>query len=138
MPLGSNHGFYIIDAAEMFAGIGDLQEFEIGSHAIQLHREIFRLHLDLEDLPQMANRLVSAKREECDFLTGIIGRGEEGKTLDVVPMKVCEHDHDLFLLVPDGEEVASQIAQSVPASMMAMRLVSVKVICRQVVLPPNC
>ena len=60
----------------------------------------------------MANGLVPAKREERDFLTGIIGRGKEGKTLDVVPMKVCEHDHDLFLLVPDGEEVASQISQS--------------------------
>ena len=110
--LGGDQGFHIVDAAEVFAGVGDLQKLEIGSHLFQLHWEVFRLHLDLEDLPQMTNGLIPAKREERDFLTGIIGRGKERKALDVVPVKVRERDHDLFLLVPDGEEVAPQISQS--------------------------
>ena len=96
----------------MFAGIGDLQELEIGPHAIQLHREVFRLHLDLENLAQLADRLVPAERQERDFLAGIIGRGKERKALDVVPVKVRERDHDLFLLVADGEQVAPEISQS--------------------------
>ena len=96
----------------MFAGIGDLQELEISSHLFQLYWEIFRLHLDLEDLPQMTNGLIPGKREEHDFLTWIIGRSKEGKALDVIPVKVRECNHDLFLLVSDGEEVAPQISQS--------------------------
>ena len=110
--LSGDYGFHIVDAGEVFAGIGDLQELEIGSHVFQLHREIFRLHLDLEDLPQMANGLIPAERQERDFLTGIIGRGKERKALDVVPVKVRERDNDLFLLVADGEEVSAQISQS--------------------------
>jgi len=112
MSLSGDDGVYIVDAAEVFAGISDLQELEIGAHVIQLHREILRLHLDFENLPQIANRLVPAERQERDFLTGIVSRGKEGKALDVVPVKVRERDHDLFLLVPDGEEVAPQISQS--------------------------
>ena len=79
---------------------------------IQLHREIFNLHLDFENLPQIANRLVPAERQERDFLSGIISRAKERKALDVVPVKVREHDTDLFLLVADGEEISTQISQS--------------------------
>src|SRR5438105_6009916 len=112
MPLGGNNGVYIIYAGEAFAGISDLQELEIGPHVTQLHREIFRLHLDFENLPQIANRLGPAERQECDFLPGIISRGEEGKALDVVPMKVGERNNDLVLLMANGEEVSAQISQS--------------------------
>ena len=94
------------------ARISDLQELEIGPHVIQLHREIFSLHLDFEDLPQIANCLVPAEREERDFLLGIVSRGKERKALDVVPVKVRERDHDLFLLVADGAEVLPQISKS--------------------------
>ena len=58
MPLSGDYGFHIVNAAEVFAGISDLQKLEIGAHVIQLHREIFGLHLDFENLPQIANRLV--------------------------------------------------------------------------------
>jgi hypothetical protein len=79
---------------------------------IQLHREIFSLHLDFENLPQIANCLVPAERQERDFLPGIISRGKKRKALDVVPVKVREHDNDLFLLVADGAKVSAQISQS--------------------------
>src|SRR5438067_12683943 len=111
VPLSGDHGFHIVDAGEVFAGISDLQELEIGPHVIQLHREIFRLHLDLENLPQIANCLVPAERQERDFLPGIICRGKERKALDVVPVKVRQPDKDLFLLVPDGAKVSAQISQ---------------------------
>ena len=62
VPLSSDYGFHIVDAGEVFAGISDLQELEIGSHVIQLHREIFSLHLDFENLPQIADCLVPAER----------------------------------------------------------------------------
>ena len=55
-----DYGFQIVNAAEVFAGISDLQGLKIGAHVIQLHREIFRLHLDFENLPQIANCLVPA------------------------------------------------------------------------------
>src|SRR5205807_5514743 len=112
MPLSSDNGIYIVDAGEVFAGICDLQELEIGPHVIQLHREIFRLHLDFENLPQIANRLVPTERQKRDLLAGIISRGKERKALDVVPVKVGERDNDLLLLVADGEEVSAQISQS--------------------------
>jgi hypothetical protein len=96
----------------VFAGISDLQELEIGPHVIQLHREIFSLHLDFENLPQIPNCLVSSERQKRDFLLGIISRGKERKALDVVPVKVREHDNDLFLLVADGAKVSAQISQS--------------------------
>src|SRR5882724_6091700 len=112
MPLGGDNGFYIVDAGEVFAGISDLQELEIGPHVIQLHREIFSLHLDFENLPQIANRLVPAERQERDFVPGIISRGKERKALDVVPVKVRERDNDLFLLVADGAKISAQISQS--------------------------
>ena len=112
MSLSGDDGVYIVDAAEVFAGISDLQELEIGTHVIQLHREILRLHLDFENLPQIANRLAPPERQERDFLPGIISRGKERKTLDVVPVKVSERDTDFFLLVADGEEVSAKISQS--------------------------
>src|SRR5467141_281958 len=112
VPLGGDYGFHIIDAGEVFAGISDLQELEIGAHVIQLHREIFRLHLDFENLPQIGDCLVPAERQERDFLPGIISRGKERKALDVVPVKVRERDTDLLLLVADGEKVSAQISQS--------------------------
>ncbi len=61
VPLSGDYGFHIIDASEVFAGISDLQELEIGAHVIQLHREILSLHLDFENLPQIPNCLVPAE-----------------------------------------------------------------------------
>jgi hypothetical protein len=112
VPLSGHHGFHIVDAREVFAGISDLQELKICPHVIQLHREILRLHLDFENLAQIAERLVPTKRQDREFLPGIISRGKERKALDVVPVKVGEPDKDLFLLVADGEEVSAQISQS--------------------------
>ncbi len=112
MSLSGDNGVYIVDLGEVFAGISDLQELEIGPHVIQLHREILRLHLDFENLPQIANRLAPAERQERDFLPGIISRRKERKALDVVPVKVGERDKNLFLLVADGEKVSAQISQT--------------------------
>src|SRR5947208_17121481 len=112
VSLRGDHRFDIVDAREMFAGISDLQELEIGSHVIQLDREIFRLHLDFENLPQIGDCLVAAECQECDFLFGIISLRKERKALDVVPVKVRERDTDLLLLVADGAKVSDQISQS--------------------------
>ena len=71
VPLRGDHGCHIVDAGEVFAGIGDLQELEIRSHVIQLHRKVFRLHLDLENLPQTVHRRIPAEREQRDLLSGI-------------------------------------------------------------------
>src|SRR4030095_7178531 len=112
VSLRGNNGWYIAEGGEVPAGISNLQELEIGSHAIQLHREIFRLHLDFENLPQICHCLVPAERQKRDFLPGIISRGEERKALDVVPVKVRERDRDLFLFVADGAKVSAQVPQS--------------------------
>src|SRR5438876_9922455 len=112
VPLSGDHGFHIVDAREVFAGISDLQELEIGPHMIQLHREILRLHLDFENFTQIGDCLVAAECQERDFLFGIISRGKERKALDVVPVKVRERDTDLLLLVADGAKVSAQISQS--------------------------
>ena len=112
VPLSGDYGFDIVDAGEVFAGISDLQELEIGAHVIQLDREIFRLHLDFENLPQIGDCLVAAECQERDFLFGIISRGKERKALDVVPVKVRERDTDLLLLVADGAKVSAQISKS--------------------------
>src|SRR6266513_216130 len=112
VPLRGDNGWHIAEGGEVAAGISNLQELEIGTHAIQLHREIFRLHLDFENLPQICHCLVPAERQKRDFLLGIISRGEERKALDVVPVKVRERDRDLFLLVADGAKVSAQIPQS--------------------------
>jgi len=106
-PLRADHGVYIVDAGEVLAGISDLQEFEIGPHVIQLHREIFRLHLDFENLTQIGDCLVAAQRQERDFLAGIISLGKERKALDVVPVKVREPDNHLLLPVPNGAKVSA-------------------------------
>ena len=110
VPLSGDNGCHIVDAGEVFAGISDLQELEIGSHVIQLHREIFRLHLDFENLPQIGDCLVPAERQKRDFLFGIISRRKKRKALDVVPVKMRERDTDLFLLVADGAKVSAQIS----------------------------
>ena len=112
VPLSGYHGFHIVDAHEVFAGVGDLQELEIGPHPIQLHREIFRLHLNFENFPQIGDCLVPTERQRCDFLFGIISRGKEWKALDVVPVKLRERDTDLLLLVADGAKVPAQVSQS--------------------------
>src|SRR5204862_163752 len=112
VPLSGDYGFHIVDAGKVFAGISDLQELEIGPHVIQLHRKIFRLHLDFENLPQIGDCLVLAERQQRDFLFGIISRGKERKALYVVPVKVRERDTDLLLLVADGAKVSAQISQS--------------------------
>src|SRR6266550_8577529 len=112
VPLSGNDGCDIVDAGEVFAGSSDLQELEIGPHVIQLDREIFGLHLDFENLPQIFNCLVPAERQERDFLSGIVSRGKERKALDVVPVKVRQRDYDLFLLVADGAKVSAQVSQS--------------------------
>src|SRR5437762_10304701 len=112
VSLRGDHRFDIVDAREVFAGISDLQELEISSHVIQLDREIFRLHLDFENLPQITDCLIPAECQECDFLFGIISRGKEREALDVVPVKVRERDTDLLLLVADGAKVSAQISQS--------------------------
>jgi hypothetical protein len=114
VPLSADHGFHIVDTGEVLAGISDLQELEIGPHVIQLHREIFRLHLDFENLPQIADCLVPADRQKRDFLARIISLGKKRKALDVVPVEVREQDDNLFLLVADGAEVSAQISQSRP------------------------
>jgi hypothetical protein len=112
VPLSGDYGFHIVNPGEVFAGICDLQELEIGPHVIQLHREIFSLHLDFENLPQIANCLAPAERQQRDFLPGIISWSKEREALDVVPVKVGERDSDLFLLVADGAKVSTQISQS--------------------------
>ena len=112
VPLSGDYGFDIVDPGEVAAGISDLQELEIGPHVIQLHREILSLHLDFENLAQIGDCLAPAERQECNFLAGIISRTKERKALDVVPVKVCEHDEDLFLLVAHGAEISPQISQS--------------------------
>ena len=112
VPLSGNNGWHIAEGGEVAAGISNLQELEIGSHTIQLDREIFRLHLDFENLPQIGDCLVAAECQECDFLLGIISRGKERKALDMVPVKVRERDTDLLLLVADGAKVSAQISQS--------------------------
>jgi hypothetical protein len=96
----------------MFAGIFDLHKFKFGPHLIQLHRKVLRLQGNLKDLPQIADALVPAKRENGDFLPGIIRRGEKGETLHVIPMKMSERDDELvFLLVADGAHVPAEIAK---------------------------
>ena len=104
--------FDIVDSSEVFAGISDLQELEIGAHMTQLDREIFGLHLDFENFPEIGDCLVAAECQERDFLFGIISGGKERKTLNMIPVKVGERDADLLLLVADGAKVSAQISQS--------------------------
>src|SRR6476620_10022311 len=110
VPLSGDHGFHIVDASKVFAGVSVLQELEIRSHLIQLHRKIFRLHLDFENLPQIGDCLVPPDRQQSNFLSWIISRSKERKALNVVPVKMRERNSDLFLLVSDGAEVSAQIS----------------------------
>src|SRR5262249_47255271 len=34
VPLSADHGFHVVDASEVLAGVSDLQELEIGPHLI--------------------------------------------------------------------------------------------------------
>ena len=111
VPLTSNFGFHIVDTGEVFAGIFDLQKLKLGTHHVQLHRKVLRLHGDLEDFPQIADGLVPAERKHRDFLRGIIGRSEKGEPLDVIPMKVSEGDDDLVLVVSDRAHVPAETAK---------------------------
>jgi hypothetical protein len=72
------------------------------------------LHGDLKDFPQIADGLVPAEREHREFLRWIIGRGEKGKSLDVIPMKVSESDEDLVLVVSDRAQIPAEIAKPRP------------------------
>jgi hypothetical protein len=112
VPLSGDYGCHIVDTGEVFGGISDLQELEVGPHVIQLHREIFRLHLDFENLPQIGDCLAPPERQERDFLFGIVSRDKEREALNVVPVKMRERDTDLLLLVADGAKVSAQISQS--------------------------
>ena len=112
VPLTCDGRFRIVGAGEVFAGILDLQKFKLGSHPVQLHRKVLRLQGHLKDLPQIANGLASAERENLDFLLGIIGRSKEGETLHVIPMKVSERDDQLILMMSDRAHVPAEIAKS--------------------------
>src|ERR1700693_960979 len=112
VPESGHHRFHIVNGGEVLTGISDLQELEIRPHVIQLHREILGLHLDFENLPQIGDCLAPADRQESEFLPGIISRGKERKSLDVVPVKMGEGDDNLVLLVTDNAEVFAQISHS--------------------------
>src|SRR5439155_6563544 len=75
-------------------------------------REIFGLHLDFENLPQIGDCLAPPERQQGDFLFGIVSRAKEREALNVVPVKMREQDNNLFLLVADGAEISAQIPQS--------------------------
>jgi hypothetical protein len=83
----------------------------LGPHLIQLHRKVLRLQGHLKDFSQIADGLVPAQREYRDFLPGIIRRGEEGKTLEMIPMKVSEHDGEQVLAVSNRAHVPAEIAK---------------------------
>ena len=95
----------------MSAGIFDLQKFELRAHAVQLHGKVLRLERNLENFPQIADGLAFAEREDRDFLFGIIGRCEKGKSLHVIPMKMSERDDELVLLMSDRAQIATEIAK---------------------------
>jgi hypothetical protein len=111
VPLAGDDGFRIVDGGEVFAGIFDLQKFKLGSHPVQLHGKVLRLQGHLKDLPQIADGLAPAERENRDFLLGIIRRGEEGETLQVIPMKVSECNDELVLVMSDRAHVPAEIAK---------------------------
>src|ERR1044071_6392354 len=81
VPATGDNDFLLVDVGEVFAGVFYLQKFKLRPHAIQLHRKVLRLERDLEDLPQIANGLAFAERENRDFLVGIVSRGEKRKSL---------------------------------------------------------
>ena len=111
VPLTGDGGFHIVDVSKAFAGIFDLQKFKLGAHPVQLHRKVLRLQGHLKDLPQIADGLAPAERENRDFLLGIIRRGKKGETLQVIPMEVSERDDQLFLVMSDRAHVPAEIAK---------------------------
>jgi hypothetical protein len=112
VPLTGDFSFHIVDGGgEVPAGIFDLQKFKLGPHLVQLHRKVLRLQGHLKDFSQIADGLVLADREYRDFLLGIIRRGEEGKTLEMIPMKVSERDGEQFLVVSNRAHVPAEIAK---------------------------
>jgi hypothetical protein len=66
---------------------------------------------DLEDFSQIADGLVLAKREQRDFLLGIICLGKKGEALDVIPMKMSKPDDQLILVVADRAQIPPKIAK---------------------------
>src|SRR5437879_1854853 len=90
VPPTGEGGFHIVDAGEVFAGIFDLQKFKLGPHPVQLHRKILRLQGHLKDLPQIADGLAPAKRENRDFLLGIVRRGDVRESQTMIPKVVSE------------------------------------------------
>jgi hypothetical protein len=111
VPLTSDYGLHTVDVGEVFAGIFDLQKFKLGPHPVQLHRKVLCLQRDLKDFPQIADGLPPTKGEYRDFLLGVIRRGEERETLDVIPMKVTERDENVVLMVSDRAQVTTEIAK---------------------------
>jgi len=111
VPLAGDFGFHTIDAGEVFAGIFDLQKFKLGAHLVQLHGKVLRLQGHLKDLPQIADGLAPAERENRDVLLGIIRRREKWETLHVIPMEVSERDDQLVLVMSDGAHVPAEIAK---------------------------
>ncbi len=65
----------------------------------------------LKDFSQITDGLVLAEREHRDFLLGIIRRSEEGKTLEMIPMKVSERDDEQVLAVSNRAHVPAEIAK---------------------------
>src|ERR1043166_21182 len=101
VPTAGKGGFHIVDAGEMFAGVFDLQKFELSAHAVQLHGKILGLERDLKNLPQITDAL-AAECENRDFLLGIVRRSEEGEPLHVIPMEMRERDDQPALRMPDA------------------------------------
>jgi len=69
MPVGGHLGDGVVDASEIFAGFIAMQELKGGTHAIELDREILRLHLHLKNFPEVANGPALAQSEPWRFLT---------------------------------------------------------------------
>ena len=111
VPLAGDFGFHIVDSGEVFAGILDLQKFKLSPHLVQLHRKVLRLQRHLKNLPEIADGLAPAERENRDFLLRIIRRGKKGETLQVIPMKVSERDDQFLLVMSDGAHVPAEIAK---------------------------
>src|SRR5215831_4302600 len=111
MSLTGDGGFHIVDCGEVFAGVFDLVKFKLRPHLIQLHRKILRLEGHLKDLPQIADGLASAERENRDFLLRVIRWSEEGETLQMIPMEVSERDDQLVLAMSDRAHVPAEIAK---------------------------
>src|ERR1043166_4337122 len=111
VPPACDDGLHVVDGGEVFAGIFDLVKFKLSPHLVQLHRKILRLQGHLKDLTQVADGLALAKRQNRDFLLGIVRRGEEGEPLQVIPMEVSERDDQLVLAMSDRAHVPAEIAQ---------------------------